>query len=238
MTAHSDAPIILDPIPFRPQEDRILRALGIAEADAPMFLPDIKELLAQAHAVAKPKGVYKLATVDRPDGADADHTVLIDGCPFTSRVLAVNLKDVSRTFPYIATCGTELEEWSQSIDDPMKRFWADTIKEEALRCAIEAVAHDLVQSFRPGERASMNPGSLEDWPLSEQPGLFALFGDAIDTIGVGLSESFLMIPVKSVSGLWFETESGFKNCQLCPRENCPNRRAPYDPHLFGTRYGR
>ncbi|MBN2311344.1 MAG: vitamin B12 dependent methionine synthase [Candidatus Hydrogenedentes bacterium] len=236
MTSQSGAPRILDNIPFRPQQERILGALGIAEADAPMFLPDIEELLAQAEAVARPKGVYKLSTVDHPGGEKAGRSVIIDKREFTSRILAVNLKDVQRVFPYIASCGAELEAWSQTIEDPVKRFWADAIKEEALRCALEAVAHDVIKAFRPGERASMNPGSLEDWPLSEQPALFALFGEAVGTIGVGLSESLLMIPVKSVSGLWFEADSGFQSCQLCPRENCPKRRAPYDPHLFGARY--
>jgi hypothetical protein len=40
-----------------------------------------------------------------------------------------------------------------------------------------------------------------------------------------------MIPRQSVSGLLFETEKDFVNCLLCPRDTCPNRRAPYDPAL-------
>ena len=72
----------------------------------------------------------------------------------------------------------------------------------------------------------MNPGPLKDWPLGEQRQLFFLFGDVKQAIGVELTESFLMYPVKSVSGIIFPTEVNYENCQLCPRENCPGRRAP------------
>ncbi|MCL6614559.1 MAG: hypothetical protein K6U03_08105, partial [Firmicutes bacterium] len=41
---------------------------------------------------------------------------------------------------------------------------------------------------------------------------------------------------KSVSGLRFPVEEGFENCQLCPRQGCPGRRAPYAPEIFARRY--
>jgi len=45
-----------------------------------------------------------------------------------------------------------------------------------------------------------------------------------------------MVPVKSVSGILFPTEESFASCQLCPREVCPGRRAPYDPDLYDAKY--
>jgi hypothetical protein len=44
---------------------------------------------------------------------------------------------------------------------------------------------------------------------------------------VRLTESMLMIPRKSVSGIFFPSEEGFVACQLCERENCPSRKAPF-----------
>jgi len=44
-------------------------------------------------------------------------------------------------------------------------------------------------------------------------------------------------PLKSVSGIQFVSEEGFVNCSLCPRENCPGRRADYDAGLYDVRYG-
>jgi hypothetical protein len=76
----------------------------------------------------------------------------------------------------------------------------------------------------------MNPGSgpADTWPIRQQKELFSLFGDVEAAIGVRLTESFLMIPNKTVSGLVFATESDFATCSLCPRDVCRNRRAPYD----------
>lgn len=83
----------------------------------------------------------------------------------------------------------------------------------------------------------MNPGSLEDWPLREQHNLFSLLGDSCEAIGVRLTKSAMMVPLKSMSGIEFESGEKFFNCQLCPREKCPGRRAPYDAQLYAAKYG-
>ena len=82
----------------------------------------------------------------------------------------------------------------------------------------------------------MAPGSLADWPITQQQQLFSLFGDVEAKIGVRLTDSFLMLPMKSVSGVYFPTETSFESCRLCPRKVCPGRRAPYDPKLWEERY--
>ena len=74
----------------------------------------------------------------------------------------------------------------------------------------------------------MSPGSLEDWPIQEQLPLFALLGEAPAAIGVRLTESLLMLPGKSVSGIFFPSASTFFSCRLCPRERCEGRKARYD----------
>jgi hypothetical protein len=66
--------------------------------------------------------------------------------------------------------------------------------------------------------------------------LFGLLGDVEAAVGVRLTESFLMLPNKTVSGLVFPTTTSFASCQLCPRAVCPNRRAPYDAELFAQKY--
>jgi len=82
----------------------------------------------------------------------------------------------------------------------------------------------------------MSPGSLEDWPITEQPRLFKLLGEGAAATGVRLTDSCLMLPTKSLSRLTFPSEHGFESCRLCPRERCPGRRAPYDPDLYARRY--
>lgn len=45
-----------------------------------------------------------------------------------------------------------------------------------------------------------------------------------------------MLPYKSVSGIAYETEATFENCMLCPRENCPTHRVPYDASTGAKTY--
>jgi hypothetical protein len=80
----------------------------------------------------------------------------------------------------------------------------------------------------------MHPGSGDAsvWPIEQQRQLFSLLGDVTGLIGVELTDSFLMVPNKSVSGMRFPTEMDFRSCQLCHREKCPSRSAPFDPELW------
>jgi len=82
----------------------------------------------------------------------------------------------------------------------------------------------------------MSPGSLTDWPIEEQRLLFSLLGNVEASIGVKLSRSLVMIPQKSISGIYFPTEVSFYSCQLCPRKRCPSRKTGYDKEMAGE-YG-
>jgi hypothetical protein len=116
------------------------------------------------------------------------------------------------------------------------QFWAEAVKESALAAARRALHAHLEALFSPGRVSSMNPGSLPDWPLPQQRPFFALLGPAAPAIGVKLSSSHLMTPNKSVSGVFFPTAEDWASCQLCSREACPGRRAPYDAALWQERY--
>ncbi len=82
----------------------------------------------------------------------------------------------------------------------------------------------------------MNPGSLEDWPLTEQKALFQVLGNTEEAMGVELMENSFMRPAMTVSGLWFPSQEKYENCMLCPMEDCPGRRAPYDKGLYDKKY--
>ncbi len=221
---------VLDEVVFEPDKARLMKSLriepGSSDAEA------LAQLVTEAQDVAKPKAYYKVAYVESKE----DDAVVIDGVRFDSRVLRVNLEDAYRVFPYVATCGTELETWSYTIEDMLQQYWTDAIRQMALTSATQALQKHIVDTYRLGRTAVMSPGSLSDWPIREQRPLFDLIGDVEGKIGVQLSDSFLMSPIKSVSGIRFPTEESFASCQLCPRVNCPGRRAPYDETLYDRKY--
>jgi hypothetical protein len=222
--------MILDNIHFQIDTGQLYRSLRIKEGSE--LVARLNHLVDKAQAIGRPKVSYKVAFIE----SRGDDQVIIDGVMLTSRVLRVNLEKAHRVFPFVATSGTELEEWSKSFDDLLEKYWVDAIKEMALRVALKHLNEHLIDHFQPGKISRMNPGSLPDWPLPEQQQLFALLGGGPASIGVKLTDSFLMIPIKSVSGIWFPTEESFESCLLCPREKCPGRRAPYDSDLYDRKY--
>jgi cobalamin-dependent methionine synthase I len=222
---------ILEDIPWQLDPVHLAQQLHLAEhQDA---LQELEQLVAQALAIGRPKASYVLAPIE----SRGEQSVVIHGVELRSRVLRVNLEHAHRVFAFVATCGTELEDWSQTVSDRiLHRFWADQIKESALRSALASMRDHLVHHYQPGHIAQMNPGSLADWPLGQQKPLFRILGTAPQRIGVQLTDRMLMVPTKSVSGIIFPTETTFESCQLCPLDGCPSRRAAYDPTLYSRRY--
>jgi hypothetical protein len=222
--------VVLDNIPYEPDMAQLREKLRIREGSS--YVGRFERLVREAQAIARPKALYKVALVDDK----GDDYVVVDGVRLDSRVLRVNLDEAHRVFPYVVTCGRELHDWMNSLDDMLLGFWADAINEMALRGAIAALNEHLLERYRPGQTATMNPGSLGEWPLQQQRALFKILGDPEAAIGVELTKSCLMVPNKSVSGIQYPTETGFFSCQLCPREDCVGRKAPYDPELYDQKY--
>jgi hypothetical protein len=197
--------------------------------------PFEEELLAlgrQAEAIARPRACYLLGIID----SATEDQVVVEGVTLTSRVLRVNLANNHRVFPFVATCGMELQDWADQFDDMLYRFWAETIKELALNAAFDALHKELMERYHLDPISEMSPGSLIDWPIQQQTPLFSILGDMVPAIGVRLTDSLLMVPTKTISGILFPAQENFESCQLCPRQNCPGRRAVYDPALYDSKY--
>lgn len=216
---------IIDNIPVELSVEQVLTRLHL-DSDG-KYAEDVQQLIDIIQPLARPKAMYDVCYIDKKDTDSVD----IGGVTFTSRVLRVNLDKIERVFPFITTCGIEVENIDIPSDDIMKKFILDTIKQMALGIAAKHLRERVITKYNPGKISVMSPGSLENWPISEQRQLFSIFGDVESLIGVRLTDSYLMIPIKSTSGMFFPTEVGFESCQLCPRERCPGRRAPYDEKL-------
>jgi hypothetical protein len=224
--------IILDDIPFAVDSEGLARLLRIQPGSR--SASEFSKILNEAILVARPKAAFAVAVAHMR----GDTSVEIDNVLFNSLVLRVNLDKAGIVYPFVATCGTELEEWSRTISGMLQSFWADSIMLMALGCAMSHLEAYLKR--RLGNEAtlsSMNPGSLPDWPLAEQAALFSLLGESAVAIGTRLTEKMVIHPLKSVSGIQFVSEETFINCSLCPRPNCPSRRTDYDADLYGTKYG-
>jgi hypothetical protein len=220
---------ILSDIAFGPDMPRLMKTLHIRQDSADSA--EFQLLAGAAQAAARPQALYLTAYIDRRD----HDSLTLNGVEFTSRVLRVNLEKSERVFAFVVTAGQELDEWSRPLEGNLQHFWAETLKESALEFAFDTLKHFLIERYQLGLTAEMSPGSLPDWPLTQQKPLFELLGGARE-IGVELSSSLMMRPTKSVSGIRFPVEERFESCQLCNREKCPGRRVKYTPSLY-EKYG-
>jgi len=184
------------------------------------------EVFRTAMSLVRPKALFGHAYVSRhrPD------RVQVEDVGFTSRILSKNLEEVERVFPYIITIGEALEKEAHSSEGIAKGLLLETLGDLALGSSLEYVENHLSGRFGLGTLSNMGPGQL-DWPIAEQRQLFAILGEVTGKIGVTLTDSLLMVPRKSISGIIFPTDVTFTSCQLCERKNCPSRKAPYDTDL-------
>jgi len=218
---------ILKDIPVTITAGEAVKQLKVAEDEDVRLVTDLFET-AKGHA--KPKAMYREVFVEDISGEN----VRIDGYDFNSGVLAMNMKNVHRVFAYVCTCGVEVDEWSKSVYDYMTMLWVDLIKQMFLTEANVFLRDHIKEVFKFEKLSAINPGSgnVENWPISQQTTLFEMIGGVRDGIGVKLTDSFLMVPLKSTSGLLFPSETNFVNCALCSRKHCVGRRAAFDDGLY------
>lgn len=211
---------ILDPLPIQLSHAKLKKWLRLKNSRQ---WDDVLTRIEETQDLIHAKAIYKVSYVD------AKHTdaVSIDGIGFTSRVLRKNLDAVERVFPFAITIGDMVSQKADTTGDLMQKYYLDVIGNIALGSARQLLEEHLQHTFALTGMSYMSPGSLVDWPLEEQKPLFSLLGDGELPIGVRLNRHMLMIPVKSISGIYFPTEIPFTSCQLCPRKACPGRKAAY-----------
>ncbi|MGL4209665.1 MAG: hypothetical protein ACRCTY_09795, partial [Candidatus Adiutrix sp.] len=166
------------------------------------------------------------ARVNLTDDSAESESVLVGGVSFKSALLRDKLSVLTEAFPYVATEGRELSEWGHSLSG-MERLFANGIQNVAMKMAESQLNDYICEKYGCEQVSSMNPGSLAVWPISQQKNLFQLLGPLAEQVGVELKPSLMMEPSQTVSGIFFKTDTKFHNCQLCLKEDCPSRKAPF-----------
>jgi len=191
---------------------------------------EFEDLVSEVREIGKPKALYKVSFIDEK----CEDTITLDGVTFTSLALRKNLDSIERVFPYVATCGTEIDDIEIGQGDLRKKLWISFLKGHLLQTSIQFLSEHLAKRYKVSNLSSMNPGSGDAsvWPFEQQRELFSMCGDVEELIGVRLTKSLVLVPDMSVAGILFPTETDFQSCQLCHRDNCRFRRAPFDRELW------
>ncbi|MBQ9262006.1 MAG: methionine synthase [Prevotella sp.] len=132
---------------------------------------------------------------------------------------------------FICTSGTEYEAYLQRLKDNgdmVRVFIADALGSViAEHCAdqMEICLQESIDKLGWHHTNRFSPGYC-GWHVSQQQLLFPLFGG--QTCGVSLTESSLMVPIKSVSGIIGLGEKVRKleyTCGLCDFKQCYKRKS-------------
>lgn len=203
-----------------PSKDRIVEKMAFEEDED---IAIVTGMIEKFSAFADPKCVYDICDVTFGEN------VAINGVEIEFPFVKDKLAGHTCAVPYIITCGLKTDECPVELTDPLEEYVADLIKLEYLYQAVAKTKDYIKNRIFPDGMSALNPGSLQEYPITEQKNLFRMLGgeDKVrDVCGVTLAPSFLMRPIKSTSGIFFQDSSGYENCELCPRDNCPNRRKP------------
>lgn len=215
--------IVLNNFDFGVTFDEILEKLHLPADNE--YIDELKFVYDKAIRVANPKAYYARCLV-----SDAtQETVSVGGTIFTSSTLAHILGEHEHVFPYIVTCGAELDCIIEKGSNILQDFTLDIIKEHILFDCKRQFDEYLIKEHELRGIAGMAPGSgtQQLWAIEELKLLFKLIGDAESEIGVVLTDSCLMLPNKTISGIIFNSDKPFISCIFCPRKNCEKRQAKF-----------
>lgn len=221
--------MIIDDLPIEIDLETLLRLAGYSEKrPAPRRLLAVAErVIEQVRTLAHPRAVYEVhETAQSDDGA-----VLLGKGRFTGKILNRVLEGSDLAAVYAVTLGPELDAEASRYaggGDVLSSVLLDTAGTLALaKASITFVGRVFEAQAAPRGcvvTLPFGPGQCR-WDLSEQRVLFDLITPS--RIGIALTDTFLMIPKKSVSGILGigKADEVFTTspCRLCDRKDCPGR---------------
>ncbi len=222
--------MIIDDLPIEIDSETLLKLAGYSDKrPAPPRLVEVADrTVERARALARPRAVYEVH--ETAAGRRRRHSPG-DG-RFAGKILGKVLEGSDLAAVYAVTLGPELDAEASRLSgagDVLSSVLLDTAGSLVLARASIALYREGL--YRGGRAARLvhvtppfGPGQCR-WDLAEQRVLFDLI--APSRIGIALTDTFLMIPKKSVSGILGigRPDAIFTKtpCQICDRKDCPGR---------------
>lgn len=224
MKTHTVAEII-KPATVKISRENILQSLGVPIEEADQYLINlINGLTDHCRTICTPRVGY--STFDSPV-IFKEGTMRLKEHTFSLNTLVASaLYGSEEVALFIGTCGSEIEHYSKRLikdGNSLEGLIVDLIGSEIAEGVAEYIHGKLssdmeLKGWKTTNRYS--PGYC-NWPVSDQQMLFALMENNLS--GVGLTDSSLMIPIKSVSGIIGLGAKVIKRdygCARCEADHC------------------
>lgn len=206
--------------------EQIEEVMGYLPSQSPEPFPEmIQSALGKGPKLCKVKGsvfVSRNFSVD----VNAGSFLFENSSFFADKKMVSQLSNSAGAVVFICTAGSAIGEMSQKLmadGELMEGYILDLLGSVVVGAGIEKIENILFEElklngFHLSNRYS--PGYC-GWPLTEQKKLFSLFPDG--HCGIKLTDSCLMEPVKSVSGIigfGAKVVKHLHECQLCDLQTC------------------
>ena len=207
----------------------ILPMLGTPQEELDSFTESlIMEYTDRCRSVMEPRGGYARFEVVIPSSGEE---IEIQGHRFsTGKVVRNMLRDADEFALFVTTAGPGPEKLAKDLIKQgmyLEGLIADTVASVIVESAanqVEEHIKDLAASAGKKITNRYSPGYCA-WDVSEQQKLFALLPEGF--CGITLSETSLMSPIKSVSGIigiGSEVVYNDYTCEICPMKECVFRK--------------
>ncbi len=204
-------------------------AIGYANGDLPPHTDEmIDEIILQLPGKVEISAGYRL--LDLQYSASQPSGLIIGNTFFnTDKIITSQLKKADKAAVFLCTIGNQMETWAKKLlvdGSPVQNYLVDvtasTIVESAADLLHDHIANEMEkQGWHHTNRYS--PGYC-NWSVIEQQKLFSFFPPNFCT--VRLTDSSLMIPIKSISGvIGFGSEVKYAEylCDRCGIKDCTHR---------------
>lgn len=204
----------------------LIELLGFEDGIVPEPFPEIiQQTINDAPQFCNIKGGYKIFDTVKIN-VEQESINIEDQIFFPTKIVTSQLKDSTSAALFICTAGANISIHANELiaqGDPMLGYIFDVIGSITVEKTIEKIQKKLeLELIKTGLNISdrYSPGYCE-WSVAEQQYLFKLMPN--NFCGVSLSDSSLMNPIKSVSGIigigTALKQKGYQ-CHWCTDKNC------------------
>ena len=228
---------IVKDIQLKIDEDEVLRYLGYSKrkmvAPKEIVLQIVREEIARSYNLFEPQGIYspiKIRQISFSDG----RVVLENDFVVNFNNLVINLlKGTNCLVLGVVTVGSTLENNVTELfarGEYPRAIALDAVGTVSVRSLSHYMRSLVCQEVKEQNLQTtkyFSPGSA-DWDISQQKNIFQII--PVDKIGVKLTESYMMIPQKSLSwviGIGKDISRLSKEkgtCKICKLKSCQYRK--------------
>ena len=213
---------VIDHIPIKLNLDELLERYNVETPKR----NELASLVKKYQRIIEAKAVYTFVKVK---SVKNDEVELYNRDVFKGIILADMLEPEHPLFLFVVTAGQKVDEQItedakgsafQSVYSAKIGNYAVNKASSYLRSLAEKKLGKTVSHFGPGT------GGGKLFGIEQQKVLFKIL-DPQKNIGVKLMSNYIMVPMRSISGIYAVSRYLYIACQYCPREVCEGRTTSY-----------